>query len=371
MQSNIIPLFKGSYPTERMITTFIAGCASLALLICNAAMAEEPVAKTSSELQQATGEQEPDPDKKVFATVGDINILMRDFKLQYALIERERYYHAKVQEHLVGEFQREIRDILIEKALLRIEVKRRADPVNAEELKLRLDDSMAQFDERFGKSEIYQKEREIFKGGIKDQITAQMRVRDLEKKIRDSVVDPGDDVLKQYYQQNLELFTQPGQYRLSVILLGVDPSSGVQAVLDTVEEAKGLVEALRNGNADFAEMAEAISADKSAVNGGDMGYQHQGMLAPGVEAVLDDMSEGDISEPVRVLEGISIFKMDDKVLPNVQPFDLVRERVLGLWLRENKDKAWNDFITGLKENTKIVVYDDFFEPLPEGEGEQS
>jgi len=371
MRSDSLSLFQYLSQMQRKGIGYIAAAIAMTIFLgMPVVMAEE----SSDALPEAPASPEgqiSDPGRAVFATVNDMKILMRDYSYQYALVQRDRYYHAKVQEHKLAEFQREIRDMLIEKALLIQEVNRRADPVNTEELQTRLDKSMEEFDKRYVNDEAYQKDRDTLLEGIKSNIMSSMRMRDLEKNVRDAVVDPGEDVLRQYYKENIELFTQPGQYRLSVILIGLDPSGGAQPIMDAVEEAAGLVKALREGNADFAELAEAISTDKSSVNGGDMGYQHQGMLAPGVESLLSDMSVGDISDPIRVLEGISIFRLDDRVLPNVQPYDVVRERVLGLWLREHKDKAWNDLIAGLRKKAKIVVHDDFFEPLPDAPVEGS
>ncbi|MDX8410420.1 MAG: peptidylprolyl isomerase [Mariprofundaceae bacterium] len=371
MRSNFISMFKYCYHSQRTVETFIVGLMALTILACGTSMAEEAVPATASEPATtseslpAAADQAVDPSTRVFAIVGDMKILMRDFDIEYARIQKERYYHSKVQEHKVAELQREVREKLVDRALISQEVERRADPVNEQLLEQMLGTSMASFDERFGEDEGYQKDREVFVKGMRAKIANSLRIQGIEKIIRDSVTEPDEDALKQYYQENLELFTQPGQHRVSVILLGIDPSLGIQKVMETTEEAKGLVAALRAGSADFSELAEAISTDKSAANGGDMGYQHVGMMAPPVEAVLAEMSEGEISDPIRVLEGVSIFRLEERMLPNVQPFDTVRERILGLWLRENKEKAWTDFVSGLKEGVKIVVYDDFFMPFPD------
>jgi len=366
MQFNFTSISEYSYTVGRV---GLMAAAALLVFCSGAAMAEEETSGAEASAQLEATEQASQGKSPVFATINGVEIKMRDFKLESARLERERYYHAKVQEHKLGEFQREVRDLLVEKVLLIQEVERRGAEVDAEELQRRVDETMASFDEQFGSSEEYQKERETVLGGITHKITNSIRMRDLESEVRASVVDPGDDVLKAYYQESLELFTQPGQYRISIILLGLDPSAGAQSVIDATEEAKGLVDALRAGNADFAELAEAISTDKSAANGGDMGYQHSGMLAPAIEAVLNDMSVGEISDPLRVLEGVSIIRLDERILPNVQPFDLVRERILGLWIRENQDKAWDDLIADLRNNADIKIYDSFFAPLPATEME--
>jgi len=371
MQSNFISFFRYLRPAKA--GAFAAGAAAL-FMVGAVAVAEEKSADAAASGQLTTEEQpaQQPAEPAVFATVDGVNILLRDYNILYTRLQRERYYHGKVSQLEIGQLQREVGKTVVDRALLTQEVKRLGAEVDEEELQRAVDESMMIFDERFASQEDYQKDREKLIEGVKSRAISSMRIRDLEKNVRESVVDPGDEVLKAYYQENLELFTQPGQYRLSVILLAVDPSAGFQAVTDTIEEAKGLVEAMRAGNADFAEMAEAISNDKSAVSGGDMGYQHQGMLAPGVESAMDELSVGDISDPIRLLEGVAIFRLTERLLPNVQPYDVVRERVLGLWIRESQDKAWNGLIEGLKAKAKIVVHDDFFVPLTEAveEGEE-
>ena len=105
----------------------------------------------------------------------------------------------------------------------------------------------------------------------------------------------------------------------------------------------------------FAELARLRSSDDSAEKGGDLGYIHKGMLSDEAQQVLDQMKVGNISEPVQLLKGIAIFRLDERVQPVVNTFKDSEERARGLLAREKGEAAWEKFLAKLRANTQIRV----------------
>ena len=175
----------------------------------------------------------------------------------------------------------------------------------------------------------------------------------IEKKVR-NVPEPSEKELRAYFKANPDKFTIPERLRVATILLKVDPSSGGEVWRAATDEASKLVTQLREG-ADFAELARIHSSHDSAANGGDMGYVHKGMLAKPAQEIIDLMDPGDISEPIIILQGVAIFRLDDRVKSSLNSFDRIRDTASGLVKRENGTKVWIELVKRLRSETKIIV----------------
>jgi len=77
------------------------------------------------------------------------------------------------------------------------------------------------------------------------------------------------------------------------------------------------------------------------------------MLADDAQQLLDKMSPGDISAPLRLLKGIAIFRLGERIVSELNAFENVETRARDLWLREMRALAWGDFVDGLRQKTRI------------------
>jgi peptidylprolyl isomerase len=171
-----------------------------------------------------------------------------------------------------------------------------------------------------------------------------------------NIPQPTQDEVKDYYEKHPDLFTEPEKLRLSVILISVDPSSPVSAWAAALEKARGVYNQIKNG-ADFAELARQISDDKSAANGGDLGYLHHGMLPRGLEDKVDKFQVGVVVEPIKMLEGMAIFRLEDRIPAKVIPFDRAKARAQDLLVRDEKQHAWDDNMARLRKAAKIEIFE--------------
>jgi parvulin-like peptidyl-prolyl isomerase len=126
-----------------------------------------------------------------------------------------------------------------------------------------------------------------------------------------------------------------------------------------------LVRQLRQG-ADFAELARLHSQDASAEAGGDLGYLHRGMLGSTAEQALAPLAPGEVSEPVRLLEGIAIFALRERRTPRLSPLAEVRARAAELCRRERSDQARRALLARLRAGAHIEVPDPGYRVLLAG-----
>jgi len=293
-----------------------------------------------------------------FAKVGNMFVTWIDYNYEYASEARKKFYHAKPSEDKVAVFQREIGDTLITNAMLVQEAKRR---------KLKPDDAyvkqnLAMFEQRFAKDPKWPEAR----SRVLPIITARLEHESLRNKLEETVRNvppPSAKKLKKYYADHLDKFTAPASPRVAVILIRVDPGAPTSDWEKANEQAGVLVKRLRAGE-DFAKLAREYSGDKTAEEGGDMGYLHEGML-PGLPAeTVSKLQPGEISDPVDLMEGVGIFRLIDRKPPEVRSFKVVQSRAKELWIKEQSDIAWNSLIAKLKKHTPVQVDESHFLPLP-------
>jgi len=304
---------------------------------------------------------------QTFATVNGQVLTWGDYAVAFSTAARNKFYHGKPPEGEVAKLQREVADRMVNRILLLEEVKRRGIKPDQAAITKQIE----QYDKQYAGNERWTQNREKMLPGLKEQLEQQDLLQQIEKKVRD-VKPPDDAALQAYYKAHPELFTEPKKTKASVILLSVDPSTGEAAWKAAEEEAKKIIKQLEGG-ADFAELARIRSSDRTAEKGGDMGWLHKGSLPTPVEAVLEKLKPGQVNpEPVRVLEGIAILRLDGTAPEELKSFGEVKERARALWLREKADEAWKSHLAQLRKKAKVEIDESQFLPLAaSGTGEKT
>ena len=294
-----------------------------------------------------------------FAQVGEQTLSKQAYlaKLRYEI--RQKYFHAKVPEKEMEEFRATVGRQLINRTLLVREAKRQG--IKPDEAAIK--NKIARLEDRKKSDPYWQKNRERLLPGVREQYENDSLLKLIEKKVR-NVPEPSEKELRAYFKANPEKFTIPERLRVATILLKVDPSSGGEVWRAATDEASKLVTQLREG-ADFAELARIHSSHDSAANGGDMGYVHKGMLAKPAQEIIDLMDPGDISEPIIILQGVAIFRLDDRVKSSLNSFDRIRDTASGLVKRENGTKVWIELVKRLRSETKINVNESVYKLVAE------
>ena len=301
------------------------------------------------------------PGGEVFAVVGEKVITYAEYQSAFASGMRQKYYHAKPPEAEVAKFQREVGDQLVNQVLLYEEAKRRG--IEADRAKIQA--AVAAYETRYKDSEQWRANREALLPGLREGLERQSLLERLAQAVR-ATGTPSEEALRAYYAAHPDLFTEPEQVRLSLILLKVDPSSPRVVWEKAGEEADRVYQRLVKG-ADFAELARMHSSDASAARGGDLGYVHRGVLPDPIQMqVIDTLKPGVASPPLVLLEGIAIVRLEDRRPPTLRAFDVVRKRAAELWAREEGESAARRLIAELRARTRILFDESRYLPLPPG-----
>lgn len=294
----------------------------------------------------------PGSGESAFVTVNGKIITQNEFQLAFANFLRAKFYHGQVPQDQIVAARKEVADQLINRILYQEEIARRNIEPDAEDVEKRV----MSYDQRYANSPAWIKNRETMLPGLREQLGQQSRMTRLEQSVK-AIAAPTPEEAKDFYKAKPDLFTEPEKLHLHSILLAVDPSSPRAAWDAALREGEGIVRRLRAG-ASFADQARLFSKDASAENGGDMGYLHLGMLPDSLQSKIDQYKIGEVAEPIEMLQGIGIFRLDERVAAKLQPFDAVATRASELLRRERQEAAWANLISKLRADAKIVYSED-------------
>lgn len=106
-------------------------------------------------------------------------------------------------------------------------------------------------------------------------------------------------------------------------------------LVKTKEEAEKIIKDL-DGGADFEKLANENTTDPSGkTSGGDLGYFGPGQMVPEFEKVAFEIAPGSYGkEPVQTQFGWHVIKVEDKRAKEPPAFDLVKEQVKSLLIRD-------------------------------------
>lgn len=307
--------------------------------------------------------QEPDAQKsageeatEVFATVNGQEITAGE--LEEAVDQKLRLtsYHRKPSGKELLELRRSVGQELVEDAILLQVAEKRGTEFSSDYVENKLENDR----KRIKYVRVPEEQKLAFLEKRKAHYQNKSILNNLEREIRGSIETPNEKQLKSYYDNHQEKFMEPERFRASVILIKV-PANATSDVRNTFgEQAKFLYSQLQQG-ASFVDFAREYSDDVTAENGGDMGYLHRGMLGKGPQEALDALEPGDISEPLMILDGFIIMKLEDRIEPELLPFNKVKSRVIRAYRDDQEQQAWDNFVEKYKKQASININEALYE----------
>lgn len=172
----------------------------------------------------------------------------------------------------------------------------------------------------------------ITEDGMRKQVKIQLELR----RVFDKQINPKEEDLKKYYEDNKASFGTPEQVRASHILV------------EKKEDAEAILKQLKDG-ADFAKLAAEKSIDTaSKVKGGDLNWFGRGMMNQQFEEAAFKLSKDELSGVVQSPEGYHIIKLTDKKAAVTPTYDEVKQLVRNRYI----DSKSQDLISTWIDKTK-------------------
>lgn len=287
----------------------------------------------------------------IFAVVNNEVIPAKNYFDAFREGVRETFYHGKVTDKELDNFRETVAQKLVDKTLLLQQAKTLGIKPNPDQVAKEIEKKTA----KYRKQQNWEKGKDAIIASVRPDIEMDNVIEQLTSQTK-KVATPSLAQIRKYYEEHADKFTAPEKWNVSIILLKVEPSSPSTAWQEASEHADDLVRRLREGE-NFEELARIHSGDESAVDGGNMGYIHTGMLSKPAQNVLNTMDVGQISEPVMILKGVAIFRLNGIQGSRLNDFDSVKDRAEDLLYRELGDAAWENLIITLRKNSKIEIND--------------
>lgn len=294
----------------------------------------------------ATDQNDSNP---VFARINDKVIRYNEFQLIFRNAVRNKYYHGEVPRNELVEFQRKVGKDIVQQVLLQQEAERLGLEPQLEKIKK----GLAEYDARQSRLPGWQPRSAEDQQLMIDRLSQKDILDQMETRIK-NIPQPDEQAVREYYQKNPDKFTEPRRLWVSVILLPVAPSSSSATWQNAEKEAQKLIDRVQNGES-FADLARQYSSHPSSVNGGDLGYLHQDMLESGAQQAVDQLKINELTPPVRVLEGYTVFQLNGIREAKLNPFEAVRDRAEGLLYRDLQNQAWEQYLQTLIDDADVYI----------------
>lgn len=179
-----------------------------------------------------------------------------------------------------------------------------------------------------------------------DQLTRLVTDSLLEEELRAEVTaeaSPSEPDLRAYYEAHRNDYRRT---RAQHILVG-NENLAASLVTQLRDVAKKQVGDL------FKKLAKEFSTDKSnAKQGGDLGYSSAGQFVPPFEDAMNELKEGEVSDPVKTQFGWHVIRVMDR---RVESFQDVRAQIEGELSAQTEERVWQDWLTAAYEDAEVKV----------------
>jgi len=163
-----------------------------------------------------------------------------------------------------------------------------------------------------------------------------------------SKVSVSDDEMLWYFGNNEAKFHKREQVR------------ALHIMVQTEEEIRQIQKELQSKEKDFSVLAREFSLGPEGVRGGDLGYFEAGQMPEEFDNVFKLKING-VSDIIRTPYGFHLFKVVDKIEDRKMSFDESKKQIEQFLLQELQDKAFQNWLVQLKENSTIDINYEFLE----------
>jgi peptidyl-prolyl cis-trans isomerase D len=145
--------------------------------------------------------------------------------------------------------------------------------------------------------------------------------------------------LQEYYQTNLQSFSEPQLFHLRHIMIDAPRGSDADRGGEAQEKIEDIYKQLELG-ANFTNLAKKESEDKlSAVNGGDLGWSSKNDSYP--SEVFELKQDGSYTKPVQSDYGWHVFQLVATKGGGVKSFASVKDAVLARYKRDEAERLFS------------------------------
>lgn len=192
---------------------------------------------------------------------------------------------------------------------------------------------------------------EEYRSEIRDQL---IKAKMIQREIR-ARINITEKQIEEYYLDHPDEFRAEEGVVLRHILFPLPSSPAPETVEGTVQEAERVRREILEGKP-FDEAARQYSSDVTAAQGGWLGFFRKGSLSPEMEAGIETLQEGEVSEPVRTGLGIHLLKIEERTTGDIRPLEKVRDGIQEKLYEEAAERHFEEWRKELRKNAHIEIF---------------
>ena len=255
-----------------------------------------------------------------------------------ATVNGEEIMQDELFETLYAQGGKDALDQLITRRLILQESEEAGITVSEEDLDAEIDSIILESFQ--GSEEAFQSALEYY-GISEESFREDARLNMLVRQIALEQINPTDEDVRAYFEENRYLFDQAEEVEARHILV-------------ESEELVNEIAAMLAGGDDFAALAAVHSLDQSNKDsGGYLGFFSRGMMVEEFEEAAFALEVGEISEPVQTSFGFHLIELLDRKEASEVDFDTISEQVREALIEEQIPVVINTLVQTLYEKAEI------------------
>jgi len=287
---------------------------------------------------------------KVIATVNGVKITQFHIDAFVNSKLQKTFFHKRLSNEKREELNKEALEEIIRKELLYNFAKKEKITVDKEILLARKNKILNRY-KTLEEFEVILEKNNLTMSDLERDIEAEELMKVLyQDYVKTEFTD--DDLLK-YYEANKYKFVMPESKNVQIILVNIDPAEkdGINVAKKKAQEA---LDKIKKGE-DFGEIAKTYSNDLSRINGGNLGFIHEGTLVY-LDKNATNLKMNEVSEIIETDVGFYIIKLLDKKGKTQLAFEKIKAKLKkDLKVSREKEKL-NAILKQEKDLSKIVKF---------------
>jgi parvulin-like peptidyl-prolyl isomerase len=290
--------------------------------------------------------------KVVIAKVGDISISIFEFQREmHRILPMYSSFHNGISKDKEVEVQQQALQTLVDQAHKVRYAFANEISVSTKELEERMEQVISKFENKDVMAKAMGDET---LSDLRSSVYRMMLATKAEEAAVDSQTNYTDEEIRGFYAKNPSMYQLPKQYKVSHILIKIDPTLVGKERDLLYAKAKDLAEKAKAGD-DFFNLAYYNSDEDSKFVGGDIGYFYSGRVDKSFESAIKDLEIEEIAGPVETISGLHIVKLTDVIESRAMTFDEVKDNIQKT-ITDNKRKTlYNIWINALRTQIKPEI----------------
>lgn len=179
----------------------------------------------------------------------------------------------------------------------------------------------------------------------------QVSVEYLELSLKDlySKFNPTDAILKSFYNENINSYTQPLSYKIASLEFNLPTNANKDEMAKVINNAESAYKALNQADANMAKIASQFAGN--LVNASWISLSQ----APAeLQKALSGISKaGEVSQPYKTAKGMVIIKVLDIQQPKMLAYEQVKDQVKEAYVRQQAEEKF----TNIREQLADLTYE--------------